>query len=162
MPNGTKPASTPYHAGMIRRLLHVWWRFSRGLTLGVRAAVLDREGRVFLVRHGYSPGWHLPGGGVETGESFRQAMARELAEEANVVNAKPMLHGIFQNAAATRRDHVVVYVVREFDCTGPVIPSFEIQESGFFPLDRLPEGITAGTRRRLDEILNGAPVSETW
>jgi ADP-ribose pyrophosphatase YjhB (NUDIX family) len=147
---------------MIRRLLHVWWRFSRGLTLGVRAAVLDKEGRVFLVRHGYSPGWHLPGGGVETGESFQQALARELAEEANVINAKPVLHGIFQNVTATRRDHVAVYVVREFEWVRPGTPSFEIQESGFFPLDRLPDGTTEGTRRRLDEILNGVPVRETW
>lgn len=147
---------------MIRRLLHVWWRFSRGLTLGVRAAVFDVEGRVFLVRHGYANGWHLPGGGVETGESFQQALARELAEEANVVNAKPALHGIFQNVTATRRDHIAVYVVREFEWTGPVRPSFEIQESGFFALEGLPEDTTEGTRRRLDEILNGARVSETW
>lgn len=162
MPNGTKPASAPYYAGMIRRLLHIWWRFSRGLTLGVRAAVFDREGRVFLVRHGYSPGWHLPGGGVETGESFQQALTRELAEEANVVNAKPVLHGIFQNITATRRDHVAVYVVREFICSGPVKPSFEIQESGFYPVDGLPAGTSEGTRRRLDEILNGRVIGETW
>lgn len=130
--------------------------------MGVRAAVFDAEGRVFLVRHGYAPGWHLPGGGVETGESFLQALARELAEEANVCNAKPMLHGIFQNVTVTRHDHVAVYVVREFEWTGPVASSLEIQESGFFPVDRLPHGTTEGTRRRLDEILNGAPVSENW
>jgi ADP-ribose pyrophosphatase YjhB (NUDIX family) len=147
---------------MIRRLLHIYWRFSRGLTLGVRAAIFDAEGRVFLVKHGYSPGWHLPGGGVETGETFEQALAREMAEEANVTDAKPVLHAIFQNPAATKRDHVAVYVVREFQWKGPVAPSFEIRESGFFPADRLPDGVTEGTRRRLAEILKGMPVSQIW
>ncbi len=147
---------------MIRKLLHFYWRFSRGLTLGVRAAILDKENRVFLVRHGYSPGWHLPGGGVETGESFSQALTRELAEEANVSGARPQLHGIFQNISATKRDHIAVYVVRDFEWKGPLAPTFEIQESGFFPLDRLPEATTEATRRRLDEILKGAPPGETW
>ncbi len=147
---------------MIRRLLHFYWRFSRGLTLGVRAAIIDRDGSVFLVRHGYSPGWHLPGGGVEIGETFEQALAREIAEEANVFAAKPVLHGIFQNITATKRDHVAVYVIREFEWKGPVAASFEIRESGFFPPDRLPEGVTEGTRRRLDEILKGIPASQIW
>ena len=51
----------------LRRLLHLHWRFSRGLTLGVRAVVIDAGGKVFLVRHSYVSGWHLPGGGVEPG-----------------------------------------------------------------------------------------------
>jgi len=41
---------------MIRRFLHLYWRFSRGMTLGVRGAVLNADGKVFLVRHSYAPG----------------------------------------------------------------------------------------------------------
>jgi 8-oxo-dGTP pyrophosphatase MutT (NUDIX family) len=148
---------------MLRRLFHVYWRFSRGMTVGVRAAVLDSQGRVLLVRHGYVEGWHLPGGGVEPGETVLDALTRELMEEGNVkVAGTPALHGVYFNNAASRRDHVALYVVRDFDFGGPPTPSFEIQDCGFFPVDALPEGTTGATRRRLDEILRGVPVTATW
>ena len=34
----------------LRRIFHLYWRFARGMTLGVRAVVLDSENRVFLVQ----------------------------------------------------------------------------------------------------------------
>jgi hypothetical protein len=43
------------------RAAQAWFRLRRPLTLGVRAAVFDGEGRIALVRHTYTPGWHLPG-----------------------------------------------------------------------------------------------------
>ena len=89
-------------------------RYTRGLTVGVRAVVLDRAGRVLLIEHSYSPGWHLPGGGVQAGETIRDALARELIEEANVtITGPPELHGVFFNRNASRRDHVFVFVVRD-------------------------------------------------
>jgi ADP-ribose pyrophosphatase YjhB (NUDIX family) len=148
---------------MLRRFFHLYWSFARGLTVGVRAAVIDAEGRVLLVRHGYTPGWHLPGGGVEPGESLIEALHRELDEEGNVViTAKPKLHGVFQNIAASRRDHVAVFVVRAFEWNGAKPASMEIREAAFFAPDRLPQDTTAGTRRRLAEILQGEPPTDTW
>jgi ADP-ribose pyrophosphatase YjhB (NUDIX family) len=147
---------------MLRRFFHLYWRFRRGMTLGVRGVVL-RDGEVLLVRHGYTPGWHLPGGGVEPGESFEQALAKELLEEGNVrVEGTPQLHGLFQNKHASARDHVAVYVVREFRYDGPPQPNFEIKESKFFPLDALPEATTAATRRRLTEVMEGKAPPAQW
>lgn len=145
---------------MFVRLLHLYSRFSRPMTLGVRGVVLDRQQRVFLVRHGYVAGWHFPGGGVETGETLLAALRRELAEEGNIhLTGIPRLHGVFHNA---RRDHVAVYVVNAFDYAGPPKPTWEIRETGFFPVAALPEGTTAATRRRLAEILHGGPLAERW
>jgi ADP-ribose pyrophosphatase YjhB (NUDIX family) len=147
---------------MIRRFLHLYWRFRRGMTLGVRGVVLRGE-EVLLVRHGYTPGWHLPGGGVEPGESFEAALAKELLEEGNVrMTGAPRLHGLFQNPNASARDHVAVYVVREFTYEGPPAPNFEIQESKFFPLAALPEGTTQATRRRLAEVIEGTAPPSQW
>lgn len=147
---------------MIRRFLHLYWRLRRGMTLGVRGVVL-RGDEVLLVRHGYTPGWHLPGGGVEPGETFEEALAKELLEEGNVrVIGKPVLHALFQNGNASARDHVAVYVVRTFDYGGPLAPRFEIQEARFFPLAALPDGTTQSTRSRIAEVVDGVPPPPQW
>jgi 8-oxo-dGTP pyrophosphatase MutT (NUDIX family) len=144
-------------------VLHLYFRLVRGLTLGVRAAVLDEVGRVFLVRHTYTPGWHLPGGGVEVGETLLEALAKELREEACIrLTGEPVLHGVFFNRRASRRDHVAVYVVRDFAVEGVKQPDREIAEAKWFALDALPEGTTAGTRRRLAEIAGGGMVGADW
>jgi ADP-ribose pyrophosphatase YjhB (NUDIX family) len=143
--------------------LHTYWRFSRGMTLGVRAVVLDEQSRVFLIRHTYVPGWHFPGGGVETGETALDALTRELREEACIaIDEPPVLAGAFFNHRISRRDHVLVYVIRRFTVLEEKQPDREIAEAGFFPLDRLPEGTTAATCRRLAEILEGQPPAAIW
>lgn len=148
---------------MLRPAVARFWLLKRGMTLGVRGVVIDGEGRVLLIRHGYTPGWHFPGGGVEVGETLRLSLARELDEEAAVtVGGAPVLHGVFHQKSFSRRDHVAVFVVREFNWSGPRAPNREIAECGFFPVGQLPAGTSPGTRRRLAEILEGEPVSEEW
>jgi ADP-ribose pyrophosphatase YjhB (NUDIX family) len=147
----------------IRRVLHTYWRFARGMTLGVRAVVIDPQGRVFLVKHSYVSGWHLPGGGVEAGETVQTALSRELAEEGGITALEPpALHGVFFNGRVSRRDHVVAFVVRVFRQEGGPRNAREIIDYGFFSPDALPPETTRGTRARLAEVLQGATVAERW
>src|SRR3954447_637942 len=134
----------------VRRVLHLYWRFARGMTLGVRGLVLDGDNRVFLVKPSYVSGWHLPGGGVEVGETFGEALQRELMEEGEIeVSGEPVLHGLFLNSHVSRRDHVAVYVVRQFRQATMPEPNREIIACGFFRPDELPADTTEGTRLRL-------------
>jgi 8-oxo-dGTP pyrophosphatase MutT (NUDIX family) len=148
---------------VLRRFFHLYWRFARGMTLGVRAVVLDRDDRVFLVKHSYVPGWHLPGGGVEVGESVVEALKRELSEEGRIELAEtPPLHGLFFNSHVSRRDHVAVFIVRQFQQDRLPEPNREIIASGFFESGALPPGTTPGTRLRIAEVLEGRLPTATW
>jgi ADP-ribose pyrophosphatase YjhB (NUDIX family) len=147
----------------LRRVFHVYWRFARGMTLGVRAVVLDGQNRVFLVKHSYVSGWHLPGGGVETGETFREAAQRELMEEGRIeLTAEPTLFGVYLNSHVSRRDHVAVYVVRQFKQDRLPEANREIIACGFFKPGDLPEETTIGTRLRIAEVVENRPPMTTW
>ena len=159
---GRPPEMRSFRARLVTRVIHFWFVLTRSMTLGVRAACFDAQGRVFLVRHSYVPGWHMPGGGVERGETMNAALIKELSEEGNLELAGPAeLFAVYFNLRTSRRDHVVFYrcTVRQIR---PKQADREILEAEFFALDALPEGVTAATRRRLAELSGEKPVSDFW
>jgi 8-oxo-dGTP pyrophosphatase MutT (NUDIX family) len=148
---------------LAQRALHQYWRWARGMTLGVRGLVVNADRKVYLVSHTYVAGWQFPGGGVEPGETLAEALARELVEEANIdILETPVLHGMFYAASESRRDHVALFVVRSFHQTRVPAPNAEIADQGFFSLDALPDSITTHTRARIAEVMFGAPRSDIW
>ncbi|MCJ2020978.1 MULTISPECIES: NUDIX domain-containing protein [unclassified Methylobacterium] len=148
---------------LLRRLFHLGAFATRGMTLGVRGIAIDPQGRVALVRHTYVSGWHLPGGGVERGESAAEAMIREFREESEIVpDAPPRLVGLYRNVAAAPRDHVALFVLPAFTVLRPKAPDREIAACAFFPVEALPEGTTRATRARLDEVRRNLPADPHW
>lgn len=144
-------------------LLHPFYRQVRGMTLGTRTVVLRNDDQqVLLLRHGYAPGWLLPGGGVERGESLAAAALRELREEVAIeAEEEPKLHGLFLNDSNFRGDHVACFVLRRFR-QGAFRPGFEVRAAQFFPVESLPEATTPGTIRRIAEVTGQLPPASAW
>jgi 8-oxo-dGTP pyrophosphatase MutT (NUDIX family) len=152
-----------WYLRLLMRLAHGYYALSRGMTMGVRAACFDADGRVFLVRHSYLPGWHLPGGGLDRGEASLDGLLREMREEGNLeATAPPVLIQVYYNKRTSRRDHVVFYRCDGVKQTVAKAPDLEIAESGFFALDALPEGTTPATRRRLTELAGDMAFDRYW
>lgn len=136
-------------------------RARKPLTLGVRCIVARQDGHVLLVRHSYSPGWHLPGGGVKRAEQAEAAILRELREEAGVTaHSRPKLLAVFSNFALWESDHVVLYAVEEFSFAPR--KDWEIAEAAFFDPDCLPHETTPATRRRIAAWRTGSEQDPDW
>lgn len=130
-------------------------------TLGARGLLIDGE-QVLLLRHTYVPGWQLPGGGVDPGESAEDAFRREMVEETGYRPIGGELFGLYHNIQATNRDHVALFVAREFEQARVFRPNREIAEIGWFRRDSLPEATTESTRQRLGEVFGGAARRINW
>ncbi len=151
----TRRTSGPLMTRLLRR--------GRIITIGVQGAVIDANGRLLLVRHGYRPGWHFPGGGLERGETADLALRRELLEEVGVIpTARPRLFSIYSHFDVYPGDHIALFIVRAWQQPAIPPPSFEIAEQGFFAPEALPDGTSAGTRRRVLEIVRGTRPAGAW
>jgi 8-oxo-dGTP pyrophosphatase MutT (NUDIX family) len=138
------------------------FKLTRGMTLGTRTAVIDAEGRFLLVKQTYTSGWIFPGGGVEKGETCQDSALREVEEEAAIRAKGPLqLMGIFNNDLGMRGDHLVFYILREFE-QNAFKPNMEIADARFFAVPDLPKRMDGGTRRRIAEIVQDGPISSIW
>lgn len=140
------------------------WRITRPRTLGVRVIAHDGTGRVVLVRHTYSSGWYLPGGGVEKREAAADAALREVVEETGLTGVTiESVQGIFHNLREGKDDHVAVFVARAAAGAQPVIADpREIAEVAWFACDALPQDVSPATARRIAEWAQGRTGWGAW
>ena len=132
------------------------------MTLGVRGLARDGEGRVLLIKHTYTSGWHMPGGGVERGETCEEALAREMVEEAGVeLTGPPRLRSIHSSETSFHGDHILFYEIGDWRAVKATSRG-EIAALEWFAADNLPRDVTSGTARRIAETLTGAPPDPQW
>lgn len=136
------------------------------VTLGARCLVIDEADRVVLVRHTYMGGWHLPGGGVDPGETAAQAAAREFREETGLdLPGAPVLFGLYWNRHLAGRDHVALYVAEGVPALQERAlkpQASEIAEVILAPVAALPDDAVPSVHRRIAEVRTGEARSEVW
>jgi 8-oxo-dGTP pyrophosphatase MutT (NUDIX family) len=146
---------------LLRPVFFARARLRRGMTLGVRGLVRDGEGRILLIEHTYLPGWYMPGGGVERGETPEAALEREMVEEAGVrLSERPVLASVHLNRAFPG-DHVFIYHARGWTPCAATSRG-EVHAVGWFAPHSLPPNTTDATRRRIEEALGLREPDPYW
>jgi len=142
---------------MLFRLLYkafqVYCFFFRPIRMGVRVLMIQ-DGKVWLVRQTYIPGWFMPGGGLKRNETLEEAARREAREETGAELGPVTLMGVYTNFAEWKTDHNVVFICIEFEVKSK--PDSEIAELRAFPLNELPADLWPGHLRRLQEYQAGS------
>ncbi len=103
----------------------------------VGCAILEKEGRVLLLRRAIQPQkgkWVMPGGYVDRGEEVHAAAMRETEEECGLKIRVRDLVGVYSYPG--RLAVVVVYEAQYL--SGDLIADDESLEASWFSLDRIP------------------------
>ena len=110
-------------------------------SLTTDVVILVPDDRVVLVRRRHPPpGWALPGGFVEVGETVEAAAVREVREETGLeVTLEALLH-VYSDPGRDRRQHTAsaVFLGR---ATGEPAGADDAAEARAFAWDRLPSPI---------------------
>lgn len=137
------------------------WRILKPKTFGVRA-LLIKEGNILLVKHTYQSFWYLPGGGLKNGETYDEALKRELKEELNAEISNLELFGVYNSSYEGKKDSIVIFLCKEFKLELNK-KNGEISEIQYFRLTDLPHNISSGSLKRINEYRdNKYPSFGKW
>ena len=124
----------------------------RPIRMGVRVMMIQ-DGKVWLVRQTYMPGWFMPGGGLKRNETLEEAARREAREETGAELGELTLMGAYSNFTDWKSDHNIVFICTNFEVKSE--PDSEIAELRAFALNELPDNLWPGHLRRLQEYKAG-------
>ena len=119
------------------RTRSLWWSLRRPVGVGVLVLVRDGEGRVLLIRNSYLPGWRLPGGAVDWGESGEQAALRELEEETGIKAESCRISSVLFRIISGLSNHILVADVGKWSGT-PRLEGSEVMAIEWFSESALP------------------------
>jgi 8-oxo-dGTP diphosphatase len=122
-------------------------------TLGVFAAIIDKDSRILCVRMNYATlAWTTPGGRVEPGESPIEALKREVLEESGLDVVVEELIGVYSKP---HKDDLVLFFGARIAHHNPWQPNDEIAQIGYFGRNELPQPMGFVARTRIIDALDG-------
>jgi len=117
--------------------------------------VLNRDGKVLLVRRRDNGNWEPPGGVVELDDSLEGAVAREVREESGIEVDVIRLSGVYKNVGA-KGTHVVSLVFLCRAVGGKPTTGDETSEVGWFSPEEAMRLVSRERMRiRLQDALSG-------
>jgi ADP-ribose pyrophosphatase YjhB (NUDIX family) len=129
-----------------------WGNYSIGV-----GALVEREGKLLLVRRAQEPGrgyWTNPGGYAEQLEQLHETVCREVFEESGI---EAVVTGVAALRDQPRLIHNV-YIAFSMDYVGgePVPDGVEVDAAGFFSLEEMESmNVAPFTRWLVDVAVNG-------
>jgi len=124
------------------------------LTADIIIELADRPGRpIVLIERRYPPpGWAIPGGFVDVGESIEQAAVREAQEETALAVTLTALLGVYSDPQRDMRGHTAsaVYVA---EAQGTPRAQDDAAAVGVFSPEHLPAILAFDHRRILSDYL---------
>ena len=116
------------------------------------AVVLNDEGQLLLLKHVFraGSGWGIPGGFVKAGEQPEEAVRRELREEVGLELAHVEV-ALIRTLRRTKQIEIIFYCSSQ----GEARPqSVEVESADWFPLQALPETLSADQRSLIERTLS--------
>ena len=137
--------------------------------LGV-GAIIVRQEKVLVVRRATSPlkgDWSIPGGLVETGETTREAVVREISEETGLTIEPIELVEVFERILRDKDSRVEYhFVVIDYLCrivSGASRPGSDVSEIRWARFDDLEDlRVTLETRNVIQKALDAANRSSEF
>lgn len=118
-------------------------------------AIIEVKGGIILIKRGHPPpGWAIPGGFVDYGETLEEAVCREMKEETGLdINIVRQFH-TYSNPKRDPRHHTVSTI---FIATASGAPKAgdDAKEVGIFTRDSLPDEIAFDHKEILEDYFNG-------
>lgn len=138
-----------------------YWKIFKPVSIGARAILINSDKEFLLVKHNYSSQWYLPGGKIGKGEGLVKGLERELTKEVGMGRySLDRLLGTYLNRYESKNDYISVFVISDFEIKAT--KHFEIDNICFYSYDNLPNGISPGTRKRIEEYLDKKKIDYNW
>ncbi|HWP45478.1 MAG TPA: NUDIX hydrolase [Blastocatellia bacterium] len=129
--------------------------FQPRFTVTVAAVIVDKAGRVLLLKHRFrgGSGWGIPGGFLNKGEQPEAGLRRELREEIGL--EIEFVELAFVRNVEKARQVQIIYICRPAGDPGPA--SIEVERYDWFQPDHLPRELSQSQRAIIERALSRRP-----